>query len=204
MKVTKPVIAVDIDDVLSDTVPAFLAFTNKKWGLNFTPQDYNEHLAVMWKTSEEEAKKRVLDFHDSGMSASYKHDETALPVLEELSKKYTLVIVTSRRRHLEEMSRAWLETHYPGVFSDIYFAGIWDTDVDAQTKNSMTKASICLEIGAKYLIDDQPKHCEAAAEVGIACLLFGDYPWNKMFREDQNITRVIDWKAVGEYFNAKS
>ena len=41
MNVTKPVIAVDIDDVLSDTVPAFLAFTNKKWGLNVTAQDYN-------------------------------------------------------------------------------------------------------------------------------------------------------------------
>ena len=41
--------------------------------------------------------------------------------------------------------------------------------------NKLTKGMLAKEIKADYLIDDQLKHCSAAAELGIPALLFGVY-----------------------------
>lgn len=198
----KKVIAVDLDDVLSDTVPKFLEFSNKQWGMHLTIDDYDEHLARMWKVEDHEAEKRIMEYHESGVSENYKHDEVAVGVLRKLSKKYELVITTSRRRQLEPMTRAWLEKHYNGIFSDVKFAGIWDSD-DRANRMNMTKAALCQEINASFLIDDQPKHCKAAAEVGIEALLFGLYPWNKDVKLGKSITRTESWLEVEEFFNGR-
>jgi uncharacterized HAD superfamily protein len=68
----------------------------------------------------------------------------------------------------------------------------------------MTKTKILAEIGANYLIDDQPKHCIAAAEAGITALLFGDYKWNKDIELKTNMVRVKNWQEVTEYFDGRS
>jgi hypothetical protein len=100
---------------------------------------------------------------------------------------------------LEPMTRLWVEKYYNGIFSDIRFAGIWDSD-DRENRMNMTKAVLCKEINASYLIDDQLKHCKAVAEVGIEALLFGAYPWNKSVDHDENITRTESWLQVEEFF----
>ncbi|HLA48993.1 MAG TPA: hypothetical protein VJY84_00415, partial [Candidatus Saccharimonadales bacterium] len=66
------------------------------------------------------------------------------------------------------------------------------------------KAEVCREIGADYLVDDQPKHCLAAADAGITALLFGDYKWTRVNNLPKNVIKVRNWPAVLEYFNAKS
>lgn len=196
---SRKVIAVDLDDVLSDTVSQFLQFCNEHWGMSLTPEDYNEHLATMWQVDEYEADKRIKEYHESGVASNYQYDEAAFEVLKKLSEDYDLVITTSRRRHLEEMTRAWLEKHYGGLFKDVRFAGIWDSE-DKINRMNMTKAALCKEINASYLIDDQPKHCIAAAEAGLRALLFGSYPWNRQFEPTNGVTRVCDWKEIEEYF----
>ena len=64
----------------------------------------------------------------------------------------------------------------------------------------MTKAEICAEIGADYLVDDQPKHCLAAAKAGIKTILFGDYKWNRDTKLMPNMVRAKNWQEVLEYF----
>jgi len=39
----KPIIAVDIDDVLANLAQEIVDFSNKNWGTNLTIDDYNEH-----------------------------------------------------------------------------------------------------------------------------------------------------------------
>lgn len=75
---------------------------------------------------------------------------------------------------------------------------VWSRDQKA------TKAAICTSIGASYLIDDNLEHCALAAESGLDCLLFGEYGWNKAEILPKGVTRVKDWHAVLEYFNAIS
>ena len=200
----KPTIAVDIDDVLAANAKGFVEYSNKKWGTNLVPDDYHEHWALVWDVDEEEAEKRAKHIHanTSEIISNYDYDKTAKPVLNKLSGKYKLVIITSRRRVLQKDTFEWLEKYYPGTFEEIHFAGIWDEDQkNLQARIKATKADVVSQVGADYLIDDQPKHCIAVAEAGITAVLFGDYRWNRDIGLGPNMVKARNWQEVLEYFN---
>lgn len=199
---TKPILAVDIDEVLAAQAPSFIAYTNKKWGLELTIDDYHEHWGEIWKTDHDETLQRAKDYNLSGVMESMSHFEEAAAVLRRLAQCYQLVIITARRKELATITKTWIERCYPEVFTEIYHAGIWDSDhPDAAT---FTKAEICLEVGARYLIDDQVKHCNAAQVAGVQSVLFGDYPWSRGAEVADGVIRCADWLAVEEYFHDRA
>ncbi len=195
---SRPVIAVDIDDVLASSAPTFIEFSNKRWGYNHTLEDYDEHLAEMWEVDLPTVDTRIKEYHRSGTSAAYSTHADAFDVLSLLAPQFKLVITTSRRKELQELTHQWLQRYYPDLFHDVHFAGIWDSD--HPNRMNHTKAGLCQEIGAQFLIDDQPKHCIAAADAGITALLFGDYPWSRSIHPTKNMHKVSDWEAVKVYF----
>lgn len=196
---TKKTIAVDIDDVLADNAAGFVAFSNSKWGTSLTVNDYDEHWAKLWQVDHRETTKRVDLFHKSGVVKKYQKNTEALDVLLNLRKSFRLVIVTSRRLTLKEDTYEWIGLHFPDIFEEIHFAGIWDV-IDDRSVHA-TKADIALEIGADYLIDDQIKHCAAAAAAGIDSILFGNYSWNRVDRLPKGVYRAAGWQQVEDYFN---
>ena len=198
----KPIIAIDIDDVLSQHAQEFVDFSNKRWGTHLTVEDYHENWSDMWQIDLEETEERARHYFDSGRLFQYRHNETARPVLKKLSKNYRLVILTSRQSFLKDGTVEWLEKNFPNIFTEVHFASFWDLE-DLTHAHEATKAEMALGVKASYLIDDQPKHCLGAAEVGIESLLFGDYSWNRSVELPENVTRVHDWQAVGAYFDGK-
>ena len=190
----KPIIAVDMDDVLAQHAEAFVAFSNANYGTKLTKDTYDETWANFWKVEWEEIERRAKEFHTPEGTFSYAKIEAAEPVLQALRGKYELVIVTARSENVIKATYAWLDKHFPDVFSDVHFVPIWVPN------NTVTKAQICQQIGAEYLIDDVLRHCNLAAQGGIQALLFGDYNWNKGETEPI-VRRVKDWQAVLEYFD---
>lgn len=198
----KPTIAVDIDDVLAAYAEDWIAFSNQAWGTNLTVDDYHEHWAEVWGVDHENWKKRVAYYFDHADVSDLGHNEDAKTVLDGLSDRYEIVIVTSRRSEFKEDSLDWLNRHYGGIFQEIHFAGLWE-ELNNDT-HLYTKADLVKQIGADYLIDDQLKHCIASAEVGIPALLFGNYAWNQTDQKlPDGVTRVQDWHAVQEFFDAR-
>ena len=193
----RQIIAVDVDDVLAHHAEDLLRWGNKKYGTNFTIDEYTDHWAEIWSLTRDEIEEMALLFHQSGSHRKFKPHKDALEVLTVLKKSYDLVVVTARRREIIKDSQEWLDEHYPDIFKDVRFVPIWEGDRTA------TKAAICLEIGAAYLIDDLPKHCNLAAEAGVKCLLFGDYTWSRYEKLHQNVHKVADWQEVKEFFDAK-
>jgi 5'(3')-deoxyribonucleotidase len=200
----KPVIAVDIDDVLSSSAAEFVKFSNQKWGTSLRVDDYDEHWARMWKVDDKEVRSRTAIVTSSKLPLRYSPLEEAKNVLHELSKRYKLVVATSRNKTMQGMTVEWIREKYEDIFDEVHFAGLWDKDMDLDLLNKLTKAELCAEIGADYLIDDQPKHCIAAAEAGIKTILFGNYKWNKDVSDRSNMVKAKDWREVLEYFNGKS
>jgi uncharacterized HAD superfamily protein len=198
-------IAIDIDDVLSRSAEGFIAFTNKQWGHSLTPDDYQEEWALVWGVELEEAIRRSIVYHASGVVGDYLPHEAAMPVLKRLAKHYDLVVVTSRRQVLRPETDAWIERHFPGIFKELHYAGIWDDYSDKQRLTAaikQTKAEVCRELGADYLIDDQIKHCIGAAEAGIPAILFGNYKWNREPKVlPKQVVRAHHWDEVAEYFH---
>lgn len=198
-------IAVDADDVLAAEREGIRLYINQHNGVSLTADDYAvegpywgywEHV---WQQDEETARSWFKDYLDSGVQASHPLVSGALEGIGKLQENYDLVVVTARQDHLFDITQAWLEQHFPSVFRDLVFVRLWSKDREA------TKAEICNELGAKYLIDDSVDHCNLAAEAGIQSLLFGDYGWNRNPEYlHPGIVRVAGWQSIREYFNGKA
>lgn len=200
----KPIIAVDVDDVLSKTSQGFIEFSNKTWGHTLTQDDYDEDWAKVWGTSVEVARERADFVHENGMFAEFSNFPEALQVLTKLREKYILVVATSRRTTIEVLSKDWLQRHFAGIFEGVYFTGIYDGKLGEHEDHiTRTKNDLLVEIGADYLIDDQLKHCFAVGEHGVDAVLFGDYAWNQSDDLPKHVTRCEDWEAVEAYFAAR-
>ncbi len=123
-----------------------------------------------------------------------------------MASEYRLIVITSRRKELEQETATWINEYFPGIFEEVHHAGIWDKleREDSAEIAVTTKAEICSQLGADYLIDDHPKHCFAAAGAKIPSLLFGDYPWNEVAVLPDGVARVNNWREIGDYFNGQS
>ena len=201
-------IAVDIDDVLAASAAEWVRFSNERWGTNLTVDDYHEDWALMWQVDRATESQRALEIYASGMIRDFPPDKLAKEVLKELSADYDLVIATSRVYKVHQDTLKWLDEHYGGIFKAFHMSGIYDRIADGALPDEgvhhLTKGELVAEIGADYLIDDQPKHCLAAAEAGLKAILFGDYLWNRTLKDlPAGVAFCKDWQAVREYFNGR-
>ncbi|HWB39271.1 MAG TPA: hypothetical protein VG604_03460 [Candidatus Saccharimonadales bacterium] len=194
-------IAVDLDDVLAASAEAWVAFSNQQWGTNLTVEDYQEDWSAAWQVDHATSEERWKDIEEAGVYINVQPNLSATEVLKQLSESYKLVIATSRSAPIYKPTIDWIRQHYGQVFSEVHTSGIFDKGMSDEAIK-LTKAQLCREIGADYLIDDQLKHCLAVADAGIEAILFGDYPWNQIDKLPKNVTRCADWPAVLEYFDA--
>lgn len=200
----RPIIAVDADDVLCRTAFGFAEFSNRTWGCNLTADDFDEDWAKVWDVPIEVARERAVVFHQEKVFGGFEPIPGAYTVLNGLKKHYDIVVATSRRVVVEEISRQWFGQNYGGIFRDVFFSGIFDSPNSShENVLTRTKNDLLLEIGADYLIDDQLKHCIAAEEHGVEAILFGNYRWNQRDSLPPHVTRCVDWRAVEEYFAAR-
>lgn len=198
----RKLIAVDLDDVLSQSNETMRLHVNETYGTNHTPEDYlaDHPYFEFWErvqgVSLKEGEVRYQSYKKIRNSHAMKPIPGAIEALRKLEEDFELVIVSARSDSDAAGTKHWLQTHYPSVFKDIHFVpGAWEPD------NDITKGTICKEIGADYLIDDSYEHCEQVAKVGVTCLLFGEYGWSRHKTLPPHIRRVKDWAAVLEYFD---
>jgi 5'(3')-deoxyribonucleotidase len=126
-------------------------------------------------------------------------DQSHVPLLPgasfaigQLSKKFDVVIITARDPAWEEATLRWLNGHFGEVFQSVHFAG----NMAGLTVKS--KGEICVEVGAKWLIDDNPANLMTAVDKGVVGILFGEYGWHH--NAPDHLVRCRDWPAVVEYF----
>lgn len=200
---SRQTIAIDIDDVLSDFASGFVKFCNERWGTHLTINDYDENWTKIWNVDEEEARRRADEVQTGDLYRDLPHSDMAAQILAELSERFHLIVITSRRRPTREDTLAWMAKHYPMIdASMVNFAGFWD-GAFTQESCKMTKADIATSLNVSYLIDDQLKHCISAAEAGIESIIFGDYPWNQIDEMPSSMTRCANWLEVSEYFDGR-
>jgi 5'(3')-deoxyribonucleotidase len=188
----KPTIAIDVDDVLALSVPHFVEYNNALWGGNVDIEEYTEDWMKLWSITPKQLEEWQADVAKNQKIYPFiKPIKGAKTTLIKLSEKYRLVVLTSRSKCFAEMTEKWLEEHFSGLIQEVHFAGFWDNLSDESAH--YTKGKIVSELGAKYLIDDQPKHCFSANECGVKSILFGDYSWN---RDVENVHKAHNWTQV--------
>jgi len=198
---TKPIIAVDIDDVISAQNDQIRQFANKHYGHKHTYEEfinfeaeYWDYWAHVWGISKEEERQRVKHYIDSGGLLIQKPVKGAIKAINKLKKKFDLVVITSRQDDYIDDTHRWLDKHFPATFRGVHFAKVWE---DGRRES---KANICKKVNAGYLIDDNAEHCNLAAEEGVKGLLFGDYGWNRSEKLHPMVSKVNNWEEVQEFF----
>lgn len=194
----KIVVAVDVDEVLGNFVSALNRFIADRYSSNHSVSEYHVYeFFKIWKCSRDEADIRVHEFFKT---AYFKNGIHPIPgaqkALKKLSRFCNLSVVTSRQNVIKDHTIAWLEKHYQGLFEEIHFGNHF-----ALHGESRPKSEICRSMGAKVLIDDNPRYALECAEVGIKVLLFdyeNSYPWCKSGSSNQHplVTKVYNWEEV--------
>ncbi|KAG8376286.1 hypothetical protein BUALT_Bualt09G0047400 [Buddleja alternifolia] len=194
----KVMIAVDVDEVLGNFISALNQFVADRYSLNHSISEYHVYeFFKIWNCSRDEADIRVHEFFKTPY---FKKGIYPIPgarkALQKLSKHCNLSIVTSRQNAIKDHTIEWIEKHYPGLFQEIHFGNHFALDGP-----SRPKSDICKSLGAKVLIDDNPRYAVECAKVGIKVLLFdyeNSYPWCKTDYICQHplVTKVHNWEEV--------
>ncbi len=199
----RPLIAVDLDDVLSQTNEFMRIHVNENYGQKHSAKDYlieapyHNYWEIVWAVDETEGNTRYASYSKLRNGDNMRPIQGALSVLKKLKKDFDLIIITARGTDDAEATKIWLEKNYPSIFDHIEFV-----PAAMNADKEVTKAMICRQLGVDYVIDDAMEHCELIAEAGIQCLLFGEYGWSRYKTLPPLVSRVTDWSAVEEYFNA--
>ncbi len=198
----RTIIAIDIDDVIADSTEAIRLSVNKRYNVNLKPEHYQVE-GDFWGYYE-----RVWDMHNLSDRVNYQDesaemavDQSHIPLLPgalfaitELSKRFDIIFITARYTEWQEATAVWLDKNLSGLFKDLHFAG------NSEHADKKTKGQQAKEVGASWLIDDNPEHCLTAIAEGVNTVLFGEYGWQH--DAPQDLLRCRDWPAVLEYFDA--
>lgn len=189
----RPVVAVDIDEVLFPFTHEILGYYNRIDGTNFRYEDVRSFdLETIWGGTRQEAVDRVHVFQrvEQRSMMPIMHSQE---ITRRLSKLHDLVVVTSRDDRFTEPTVRWINHHFPETFRDIILAGNHYTGLPYRTK-----LEVCREVGANILIEDQLKYAIECVGGGVQVLLFGDYGWNHAPDLPKGITRVRSWLEAEE------
>lgn len=187
----RPVIAVDIDDVLFPFVDGIADYHNDLKGTSLTTDDFFSYNFVeVWGGDNEETERIIQTF--LGMDQLHLRPVAgSKEALTQLNRDFDIVLVTARNQIFEVETVAWLRHHFPSLFSHVIFAG---NPHDGRPYRP--KGVICQELGARLLIDDHPRNLMSAAEYGVEGILFGTKAWSVRPESLEKITACPDWDAV--------
>lgn len=185
----KPILAVDLDEVLGQFVQSVCAWHNRLYKTSMHPSlftSYHFSHAVPEFGSEDTTMRKIKEFlegpaSDTGAPGPSAEFLSILPVpgaraaLEALSADFDLHVVTARSDSIAPATRAWLSANFGTLFSSVTFTNAYTNGVETR---KITKGSVCREMGAVCLIDDNCGYALEASEHIPVAVLFGAYSWN--------------------------
>ena len=188
------IIAVDIDEVLSETIKGMLLKHDNSWKWRKVYRedltDYNIwNIKKLWLTQRQAillfARFQFLSWVFNKINPISWAKEK-IQMLK--SKWYKFYAVTARLSLLKISTRLRLKRYFKYCFEWIVFA-------DFFTSRERKKSAICKDIWASIIIEDNLNTCIDCANNWIKCFLL-DKPWNQCNSLPDWITRVFSWYEI--------
>lgn len=195
---SRPLIAVDIDDTLADSTELIRLNVNKKYDVDISKEAYRskgQYWGYYERVWAEHGLSLVLDDLDDmiGELAKAPLLPSAALAIKQLYEQFDIVLITTRRKEKAKVTKQWVENTFAGMDIEVHFSEAH------KDESKMTKGQICKHIGARYLIDDSVDHCKSAQHEGVTPILFGQYGWHDA--APNTINRCKDWPSVLDYFS---
>jgi len=177
----KPKVAVDLDDVLFPFIQTVMWFHNVEYGTRIGYNDVRTlYFHKLWGCGEEETQRRIREYHGSDYFLNNQYLNDARELVSMIKEYFNPVIVTSRSEEDRFETERWIDHNFKRAFSEIHFVPYWHG-------KRIEKSEVCLDIGARLLIDDHHGHTHEAFEKGMLAIM-PDRPWNQV--EDNGVIRV--------------
>lgn len=186
------VIGVDCDEVIFPLLDNHCVFLNKKYSININPRMFSSY--DFWRhygATREQAVGDFIEFTATDEFMNVSPIEGAQEGIRELRKLDELYIITSRTANIKDKTQTWLDKHFPGLFSEIYFTNVFSNG----EYNRLTKRELCKNHHASLLLED---HLDYALDVSqdIPVILF-DKPWNQKLQSPiPNVYKIRAWPEV--------
>lgn len=188
-------LAIDIDDVLSDSLTALITFHNETYGSSYTDENILEF--SYWGflgAKREEANKKYFEFTDSPYFFETKPLKGAVEAMKTLSARgHELYVITGRPLFVKEKTELWLAKHFPNIFQELFWTNARLDKTDYSSYWGRPKAEICKEIGATVLVDDLLEY--ARDSEGLSVIILNRF-WNQKAALESNMIRANDWQEV--------
>eukprot|EP01029_Cantina_marsupialis_P028664 TRINITY_DN777849_c0_g1_i1.p1 TRINITY_DN777849_c0_g1~~TRINITY_DN777849_c0_g1_i1.p1 ORF type:complete len:209 (-),score=56.14 TRINITY_DN777849_c0_g1_i1:251-877(-) len=186
---TKPVLAIDIDEVLGQFVPSIVKYHNRVYGTELEATSFHSYrFCEVWGGTDEEAMEKVREFYGSEEFKNLPLVEGAVEAMKTLKKDYELHVVTSRQFFIQEATYEWLKLHFDGIFDGIHFGNHY-----SKTGKKLPKSEICKSIGAICLVDDSLSYTLEVSGSLSCAILFGEYGWNAHDSLPENAYHALNW-----------
>ena len=176
---------VDCDEVLSETINELIKYPPLK-GKNLKRSDITSYelyeVEKIW-LSKEEVVQAFFNFFESPEYYLCQPVSWAYEKLHERKDAgHKLFVVTARKKPHEELTRRWVESHFPWIFSDYLF--MWQ-----HTENEIPKSKLCKDRWIQLLIDDNTFNINDMNSVWIPWFLL-DKPRNQWVENSEWLHRV--------------
>lgn len=176
---------VDCDEVLSETIDELLKRSPLKdtWiqRSDITSYDLYE-IEELWMNMEY-VNQIFYDFFES---EEYPLSQPVFGAYEKLyewkQQWHNLFVVTWRPKPYEEITRKWVESHFPGIFW-------WYLFMNQHTENEIPKSVLCKQNWIELLIDDAAQHIIDMNSIWMPWFLL-DKPWNQWIEDTELLHRV--------------
>jgi hypothetical protein len=187
----KPVLGVDLDDVILDFNESLQAFHNSRFGTSVRREDVVTYdIEKIWGCSAEEASRRIFDFCRSDEHSMASPVSGAFEGVRHLGKSHELNVISSRGDQVKDPTLRWIRKHFDGHFASI----VLTNQYFGLPEKVRSKADVCRELGVGVMIEDSMSQAKEIAASGCRVLLL-DCPWNQGDLPE-NVTRIYSWKEI--------
>lgn len=185
-------IAIDIDEVLANTIEQVVLFYNDNYSPKVGESDLRGRYFSFMGKEWEESNKKYFAFCESEYPDRVQPMKGVVEAIDKLSKNHELVAITGRPAFTRAQTIGWMNKYFPGKFEDIIFNNDRLDSKDFAEYWGRPKAEICDEVGAEILIDDLPEFMIGSDHLRVYIF---DQPWNQEKAPDHAI-RVYSWPEL--------
>lgn len=186
-------IGIDIDEVLAATFSGFLVFLKNSRGIDIPWENQTHHDlskipgSGVTKADENVLWREYMDFHHESIEPISGSQE-GISALKHAG--HSLVAITGRHEgNHRGYTELWLSRHFPDCFDSVHF-----TNHGHET--SITKSSVCKNLGIKLMVDDNLDFALELSENDIHAIVLNK-PWNRLRPESHPLlVRVDSWPEI--------
>ncbi|HEY3364222.1 MAG TPA: hypothetical protein VGK74_04085 [Symbiobacteriaceae bacterium] len=177
-------IGLDLDGVIVNSIPAWIALMNRGAGTSFTLDELPETYGTP-------VLGAFCDEHQIEMLMLPRPVDGAPEAVARLADGgHDLVVITARAARIRRMTEGWLDWYGFPTIGEMHFL------------EGRSKVASALQAGIHLMVEDAPNNALALAGAGIPVLLFGA-PYNAKLQHPL-IHRCDGWAEVLEQIERRS